>query len=270
MTSRVRAQWILRGFMSLAAALLLVLLSRTPIVRAFGTRLVAMVGSPFLRGGIALEEVGEVYFTSKRDLIDELRTLERQQAELLRIAVESETARRDLDEARTLLAYRERSIVPSVAAKVLLRTTHDGEEELVINRGSQDRIQNNDPVLASDGSLVGVVREAYPTTSRVMLVTNTQSLVGATVSDRGTSIGIVQGQAESLLRFEFIPQAASLEVDDLVLTSGVDPNIPADLALGLVNSVNRDPNAAFFDALVEPIADLSAIRIVDVLLTHDL
>ena len=58
-----------------------------------------------------------------------------------------------------------------------------------------------------------------------------------------------------------LPQSASIQVGDLVLTSGLGGNYPANILIGQVASVRKRETDLFQSASVQPVVDFSALQI---------
>ena len=59
-----------------------------------------------------------------------------------------------------------------------------------------------------------------------------------------------------------IPQSASVQVGDLILTSGLGGNYPSNVLIGQVTSVRRRETDLFQQASVQPVVDFSQLEIV--------
>jgi cell shape-determining protein MreC len=88
--------------------------------------------------------------------------------------------------------------------------------------------------------------------------------------NEGRTIGIAQGTRGRLINLSFIPHGEQVEVNDLVVTSGLEDGVPSGLLIGIVNTVETDPNLPFQEAVVEPLIDIGRYRIVSVLIENTL
>ncbi len=261
----MQTQWAIRFLLILSVGLVIAVLTRTNIVRGFGGRFFGWLERPFTVIGTDSSELGEIFFASREELINELKDREEQVLHLALAASEWEDSERSLEQAEQLLGYTQNSESDVVAAKVLVRTRSFQNVELLIDQGALQGISVFDPVVTGDGLFLGVVEDVYPKTARVALVTNAESVVGASLLDQLGTTGIVSGGHGSLVQFGFVPRDTSVAVNDLVTTSGIDPGIPHGLVIGLVNSIEEDENAPFLHLFVEPLADLQHVRMVGVI-----
>ncbi len=215
--------------------------------------------------GTEVDEQGEVFFASRSELIEELKAREQQVLQLAQTAAKWEDEKKTLEQAEALLGYKEANDIEILATKVLARTRTFSEEELLIDIGASDGVHINDPVISGDGIFVGTIEEVFNSTSRVALLTNTKSVVGATLLDLDGTSGIVSGGNGPLVKMGFVPRDTDVKVNDLIMTSGVDPNVPRGLVIGIVNTIEEDTNAPFLHLFIEPLADIRHLRMLGVL-----
>lgn len=260
-----RAQWYVRLVLALAVGLILAIAARNNVFRGIGLSFFSWVERPATILGTEIDEGGDVFFSTRAELIDQVRDLEQRIEDIAIGASVFEDSSRQLEQTLALLEYKERSQLLGTVARVMVRVRFGSDTELVLDRGYLDGIEVLNPVIAGDGVLAGTIREAYGNSSFVQLITNENSAVGATLHDEDGTTGIVEGGYGSLVAFRFVPKGTEVEVNDLVVSSGIDPGIPRGLPIGLVNSIEEDQNAPFLTLFVEPIADLDHVRIVNVI-----
>jgi rod shape-determining protein MreC len=155
-----------------------------------------------------------------------------------------------------LLGYFEKDKQSAIAAPIIGRSADDWWQQVIIGRGSQDGIEKGFAVTGV-GGLVGRVIEVTPHTSRVLLISDPTSRVGAAVS-RSRSMGLIKGQGSQIAVMEFFEKVPDIRLGDIVTTSAVSRLFPAGLPIGRVQSVNLEkgpaPEAKII--LTAPIDDL--------------
>lgn len=72
---------------------------------------------------------------------------------------------------------------------------------------------------------------------------------------------MLTGDLTEELDLTMVPQSATLQNGDLVLTSGLGGNYPADILIGQVTNVTRTETELFQEAKVQPIVDFSRLEI---------
>jgi len=196
--------------------------------------------SPFLTSGSRLEQ----QITSVRTGLKTLEELEREVA-TLRVDNRSLKAtnqalrdvEREVNRLRLALNYRERSVFKLVPAEIITRDTSTWWRTVTINRGKNDGIESDMPVVTEEG-LVGKTTTVADTISVVLLVSDENCRVAATIEGTREQ-GIVSGERVAgattpLLELNFLSKQADLQPGQKAYTSGVGGVFPSGLLLGTV------------------------------------
>jgi len=223
-------------------------------------------GSPFfkLSSGVShgVRSAWTGYFWLRGARQENERLLEKvRQLELRNDAaaqIESENAR-----LRRLMDFKEALPVRSLGARVVGRGPDYMASVIYIDRGSSDGVRVNAPVIGENGVL-GRVAVASSRTSQVQLITDADAAVGALV-ERTRSQGVLGGSGDPLLELKYIGNTEQVELDDVVVTSGLDGIFPKGLPLGRVVESQKG-KTVFRLVRVQPVADLLHIEEVLVLL----
>ena len=125
-------------------------------------------------------------------------------------------------------------------------------DTLIINCGQNAGIAEGQGVV-SQGYLIGKIQYAGKTSSTVLLVTSSQFSSDARVSKTGDP-GVVEGSFGSGIILDQLSQNAVVNKGDLVVTAGINSQIPKNILIGQVGNVLSTPNDLFKKAaLVSPI-----------------
>src|SRR6266481_4098113 len=220
--------------------------------------------APFLTGGSGIKK----QITSVRSGLKSLDQLERENSAL---QVENRELRatnqglrdveHEVNRLRHALNYRERSVFKLIAAEVLTRDSSTWWRTVTINRGKQDGIETDMPVVTDEG-LVGKTTTVSDSISVVLLVSDENCKVAASVE--GTSDqGIVSGERVTtglnpLLNLNFLSKQADLKPGQKVYTSGVGGVFPSGLLVGVVKTFRvRELDG---QAQLTPAVDLSHLE----------
>ncbi len=106
---------------------------------------------------------------------------------------------------------------------------------ITIDRGTRDGIAVGMPVVTGQG-LVGRIVQVTANAARVMLVIEPSSAVSARLQSSRIE-GTVRGQPSGTLLMDLLPLDSQVSEGDLVITSGLGGNFPANIVIGQVTSV---------------------------------
>ena len=111
------------------------------------------------------------------------------------------------------------------------------------------------PVIDDQG-IVGSIIESNSFSSRVLLATDANCAIPVK-NLRNGMLAIAKGRGLSrLLELQYVPVTEDLLEGDQLVTSGLGGKYPAGYLVGIIQSVDKDPNATFASVLVTPAARL--------------
>ncbi|MDQ2659659.1 MAG: rod shape-determining protein MreC [Verrucomicrobiota bacterium] len=220
--------------------------------------------SPFLTTGSSLEK----QITSVKTGLKTLDEMERDNAALRvenRALKATNQALRDVElevnRLRVALSYRERSVFKLVPAEIVTRDASTWWRTITINRGKQDGIDSDMPVVTEEG-LVGKTTTVSDSISIVLLVSDENCRVAVTVEgtrEQGITSGErIAGALTPLLDLNFLSKQANLQPGQKAYTSGVGGVFPSGLLIGTV----KDYKVRELDgqARLLPAVDLSKLQ----------
>lgn len=139
---------------------------------------------------------------------------------------------------------------------------------VAINAGSAEGVAIGMPVVTRGAVLVGRIAELSLHTSRVELLNDPSSSV-AVLMQQSRATGLLVGQPDGSLRVIYVPQEDTLQVGDIVLTSGVGGALPRGLVVGQVTEVIQQGAAMFQEAVVRPAVDYRQMELVLVIASFE-
>ncbi|MDP2631520.1 MAG: rod shape-determining protein MreC [Candidatus Uhrbacteria bacterium] len=234
------------GFFILIVLVILLMLTRLNI----GSKILGSSQFGLITTGTYISKMFQRITTSEDDLHNKIEELQSQVSDLMLERVENVLLRQHLNELEYLLAYSEQISYKSTAARVIARS-HESRESILIDKGSNEGIREGLAVVIESGHIVGVVSEVKSFSSVVTLISDIQSSIPAAILGDSKTIGIVEGQKGYLMKMEFIPQGVELNVNDVVVTSGLDEEIPSGFIIGLVSEIIKDETALFQQVMIE-------------------
>ncbi|MDA2934490.1 rod shape-determining protein MreC [Acidobacteria bacterium AH-259-D05] len=140
----------------------------------------------------------------------------------------------------------------TLLAPVIWKSPPFYAHRLVINGGSRHGVRKDDAAIVPEG-IVGRVWTTTPFTSEVELITNDGAAAGAMLEVSRLQ-GVIQGDGSDILRWNFIPNYESVEVGEIVYTSGTDRMYPKGYPIGKVIKSQKGP-AVYRDIQVKPFVD---------------
>ena len=179
------------------------------------------------------------------DLQEENQRLQARNAEL-------EEAEQTASRLQSLLDLQDSYSLQSTAARIISSSTDSWTSTVTIDKGSTSGLTVGMPIMASNG-IIGQIIQCNPTTSVVRLVTDESSSISAMVQSSRAQ-GMINGSATGQVTLELIRTAQTVEVGDVVVTSGLGGVFPKGLPLGRVTSVENNPGSLYLDIVVEPFA----------------
>ncbi len=155
-----------------------------------------------------------------------------------------------------------------LSAQIITGVSDPLSQSIIINRGAKDGVTRGLAVTAEGGIMIGKVIDVSDYFSKVLLLTDNKSTVASTVQNTDRTSGLVEGQFGLSFSMTNIPQDQPIKEDDLVVTSGLEGQIPKNLLIARVERVNQKENEIFKTAILKPIADFNNLSDVLVILPN--
>jgi len=135
---------------------------------------------------------------------------------------------------------------------------------LIIDKGTSSGIEAGMPVIVFQGIIIGRISEAYLTSSKIELLTNSLSSINASDSETN-SRGIVRGEFGLGVLLDMVAQTDVLNVGDEVVTSGLGSDVPKGLLIGKIQEIKTTQDKLFQQALIVPSVRYSNLETVFVI-----
>lgn len=178
-------------------------------------------------------------------------TVQKDEIRLLRLVA----AERENQRLRALLGAAPR-IAERVAMAGIMRIELDAfRQRVLIDKGSRDQVFKGQAVIDAYG-VVGQVTNVGPVSAEVILLSDNAHSIPVQVS-RNDLRTIATGSGDPRrLSLNYLPRAADIKVDDVLLSSGLGGVFPAGYPVGRVVEVRRDPSQPLLSISIEPYAHL--------------
>lgn len=231
------------------------------------------VVSPFLTIQLWLTtrfQAFQDFFNAPTDLVRLRQRNEELEAELANLQTEVIALQQQVTEVELLSALldfaRSQRENEYKSASVVFRDPRPFLKYVVIDIGSDDGVLRGMPVVGAEG-LVGRIDAVTANAARVQLITDTTSEVNVNIQPSDTS-AVLSGSITSAISLDLIPQDADVQPGDLILTSGIGGNYPANILIGQVASIRGSATALFQQAAVQPAVDFSRLNFVLVIVDY--
>lgn len=216
---------------------------------------------------------GWLFSSSQKDAVDasevtadHVASLEEENTQL---KIENAQLRSFVQDAGLLqeqVAFLSSKNLRSIQAHIVSRSFENTEGAFVLNVGKQDSVQTGLAVISGSGACVGIIDTVHDTTSIVRLLSDSTTQLSAIIQNENASQGVVTGSHQLSLRMEYIPQSDTVHEGNTVVTSGIDQLIPQGLVIGSVASVEKEDNALFQQAVIQPLFNPNQLSILSVVL----
>ncbi len=161
----------------------------------------------------------------------------------------------------TLVDYERKHVENQyTAASVISRDVSPFMHYVIINKGSDDGLRKGMPVITDQG-LVGSIAAVTAGAARVQLINDPGSSINVILEKSGVE-AVLNGQITGEIQLDMIRQDASIQAGDLVMTSGLGGNYPANIVIGQVVTVKSEASELFQTASIQPAVDFSQLEII--------
>jgi rod shape-determining protein MreC len=158
---------------------------------------------------------------------------------------------------QSLLAFKEQVVMKTVPAQVIGSSGSDLSRSIYIDKGSNQGIAPDMPVITAAG-IVGKVLRTYPSTSLVLMINDQSSGVGVLL-EKSRLQGVLRGTPDGELILERVMSDEQVTPGETVLSSGGDQIFPKGFPVGTVMKVSPGKEL-FLNIKVHAAADLSRLE----------
>lgn len=203
----------------------------------------AHIAYPILVGYNTVEErihSSNAWLESKQGLREQAARLQRDRDAMLAELISLRAQQRYYDDIKELCSFKERyqQVRNAPIVRVLLKHLGSDEQYFLIEGGLQQGF-SQDMIAVYNNHVVGRLVEVYPSYGKVQLITDRSLKIAAYCAKTGaqgiyTGMGIIN--AASLA---FVNHLQTVEVGDMVLSTGSGLIYPQGLGLGVVANVEK-------------------------------
>lgn len=214
------------------------------------------------------------YLDANSRLRADVARLSTQNSELRSQAETAQLDRQRLAQLDGLMSTANQTGYALVAARVVgMGPMQSFSRTVTIDAGTSSGIHKDMTVLNSDG-LVGRVLSATRHTATVLLVVDTDSVVGGRLGSNN-EIGFLRGRGvtgdRGRLDLDLVDNAVTPARGDVVVTWGSQNGVPyvAGIPIGKIESVYSTPRELAKHAVIDPFVDFTSLDVVGVVVPRD-
>jgi rod shape-determining protein MreC len=168
-----------------------------------------------------------------RELQDQIARLRLEQAAFAEDAIQGHRL-------QALLDFQQHYVASIIAAQVIGTSGSDLSRVLSIDKGSKDGLKPDQAVITPDG-IVGKLRDVFPHTSQVLLISDQTSGAGVVLATTRIR-AILRGSTAGQVQINNLTPDSRIKPGEQVLTSGGDQIYPRGLPVGMIESIAPDPD----------------------------
>lgn len=161
-------------------------------------------------------------------------------------------------EFQKLSMYQASAPMMTIPARIIGRNASNWYRAMIIDKGAHDGINMEMGVITNAG-VVGRVVRVNRTTSIVLLLSDPNvAITGMIQSSRDE--GIIQGTPQGNIHMKYLPPLSPVQVDDVVVTSGLTDDFPRGLHIGHIRQVTKAATDLFQSGEITPIVDFAKLE----------
>lgn len=201
-----------------------------------------------------------------------IEELDRRVAELTVASAKLKELEQENQELREYLNFFQADNTSHLLAQVVyqenfLDSSRYGQN-ILINQGAKQGVKEGQAVVNSQGIIIGKVMEAEDNSAKVCFITNSSCKLAVKILNQEKTIGVTEGQLGLTAKINFVGQTEKISLGDIVVTSGLEKDIPAGLVVGRVSEINNSDNDVWQNISLEPLVNFNKLGILSVVLSN--
>ena len=133
------------------------------------------------------------------------------------------------------------------------------KRQIVINKGQPNGVYAGQPILDAYG-IMGQIIHPGISSSTAILITDPSHAIPVQVNRNGLRTVLFGIGAANYLEIQNLPNNADIQLNDLLITSGLGGRFPEGYPVAVVRDIKRDPGQPFASILAEASAHLEQSR----------
>ncbi|MGC2047556.1 MAG: rod shape-determining protein MreC [Gallionella sp.] len=211
--------------------------------------------------GLLWQQLGDFYITQSRQhtLISENDELQQQHQFDAAKSQELQSLQAENQQLRNLVELPLRNEFSTQLVEISYAERDVFNRRVLVNKGENANIRIGQVVM-DDVGIVGQITRVYPWLSEVTLITEKDHAVPIQVLRNGLRAIVFGAGDTSQLSLRYMPVSADVQIDDILVTSGIDGTYPPGIPVAKVIKVERDPAYPFASVTCLPVAGVDSHR----------
>ena len=257
-------------FILLVISIILIVLRLTPTIQAIKQLAYSILVPDIKISSNLFSKTGNFLFNLSNiiKVNQENVELKNTNVQLIQQLSNSQTILEENIRLKNLLNIKESKSLKPVFANVIVREPTQWYKLVIIDKGSQDGIELDNPVISvlANGQtcVFGRIVEIYPSTSKVALLTNPLFSLPVHIKEANVDC-VCDGYDSQYLKLSFIPQSAKINLKDKVVTSLLSDVFEKGINVGTIIDIVKNNYGDYQEVIVEPYMQTQAIYEVAVL-----
>lgn len=179
--------------------------------------------------------------------------------------IKNKVLEQENEELREQLNFKKGVQSKSITAEIVAKNLDTSDQVIILNRGSNDGVLNDQPVIFGNGILVGKIIKVEENISFARVLSDNQSKIAGTILNNDHSLGVVEGGFGLSIKMTFIPRNENIITGDQIITSGLEYGMPRGLIIGKVAAIENESYQPFQQAIITPAVNYEKINFVSIL-----
>ncbi len=201
------------------------------------------------------------------DVKKENSLLSSEVAELKKKVFELSSLKQENSRLKNLLNFTKEIERKKVLARIISWDSTNRYQKLRINKGINQGVTKNSVVINAEG-LIGKVINTSANYSDISTILDFQNKVDV-MFELTRSHGVLEGISDELTSIKYVKNSDDIQVNEIILTSGLGNIFPKGIKVGAITSVISDEHDLTKEVFGKPFVDFSKIEEVVVLLNEN-
>jgi rod shape-determining protein MreC len=201
---------------------------------------------------------------SFHDIYEENVTLKNKISFLEQRLVNLEKTIEDQFDFQNQIDFLENNNFEYKSAKIINRGFNQNKNIFILDKGKKDGAKKGLAVVSTYGTVLGKIIFVDENFSWLLLLNDKESSVSVSLLKNEIMAGSVEGGPDGNLLLRYVSKDCLLEKADILITSGIEEDVPSGLLVGEVATVQKDDRQIFSEALVWQASEIKNINFVNI------